>query len=96
MENNENTLERCLERAKKCIEKAFFVGFTESFREDAEKLFSKLNKPCPEIKHINKTTENVRKRDKYSEEDIELIKNLNKYDISLYEYARNLKNQNYW
>ncbi len=95
-ENNENTLERCLERAKKCIEKAFFVGFTELFREDAEKLFSKLNKPCPEIKHINKTPENVRKRDKYSEEDIELIKNLNKYDIRLYEYARDLKNQNYW
>jgi hypothetical protein len=77
-------------RAKKNLEKLFFFGFTESLSQDIKKLFNMLGLNCSEILYENRTPEKVRQRDKYSEEDLRLIKELNKFDIELYNYAKEL------
>jgi len=80
-----------LERSKERVRTLFFVGFTDTFSSDAVKLFEKLGLPCPEVRQSNRTPDQFRKRDKYTTQEIELIRNLNKNDISLYEYAKSLQ-----
>lgn len=78
-------------RAKERVRGMFFVGFTESFSNDAAKLFEKLGLPCPEVRQSNRTPDQFRKRDKYTAQEIELLRKLNRYDIELYEYAKGLQ-----
>lgn len=80
-----------LERAKERLAGMLFFGFTDTFSGDVVKLFAKLGYPCPEIRQSNRTPDKFRKRDKYSEEDIKLIKALNQYDVQLYEFAKKLR-----
>ncbi len=79
-----------LNRAKERLRTMFFVGFTESFSQDSEALFAALGLPCPQHRQANQTPVKFKKRDKYTESDIELIKKLNKNDINLYNFAREL------
>lgn len=79
-----------LDRAKKNLEKLFFFGFTESLSNDIKKLFYKLGLNSPKVLHENRTPDEVRKRDKYTNEEIKLIEELNIYDIELYNYAKEL------
>jgi Polysaccharide biosynthesis enzyme WcbI/Sulfotransferase family len=83
-----------LETAKERIAKLDFVGFTDTFDEDARALFEKLGKPCPEqIARVNQTPERFKKRDKYSAEELELVSSLNSLDMELYQFAKQLKSR---
>jgi hypothetical protein len=64
-----------------------FVGFTETFDEDARALFSLLGKPCPELVRTNQTPSQFRRRDKYSADEIRLVESYNQLDIRLYQHA---------
>lgn len=68
-----------------------FVGFTETFDEDARALFSLLGKPCPELVRTNQTPSQFRRRDKYSAEEIRLVESCNQLDIQLYQHALALR-----
>lgn len=80
-----------LERAKEHLANMLFFGFTETFSDDVATLFAKLGYPCPEVRQSNRTPEKFKKRDKYSQTEIELIRSLNRYDVQLYEYAKQLR-----
>lgn len=82
-----NVTPKELERAKQNIDRLFFLGFTETLASDVKLLFEKLGLDCPEVLHENRTPDHVRKRESYTKEDIELIEELNKFDIELYNYA---------
>jgi hypothetical protein len=83
--------EECLARAKERLGAMLHVGFTESFTEDCERLFAKLELPCPAVRQSNRTPSAYRKRDSYKEEEIELIRRMNRFDTELYTYARELR-----
>jgi hypothetical protein len=77
--------------AKERLESLDFVGFTETFDEDVRALFSMLGKPCPELVRANQTPSQFRKRERYSEEELELVASFNQLDIQLYQFARGLR-----
>lgn len=80
-----------LETAKERIAKLDFVGFTDTFDDDARALFAKLGKPCPEIARVNQTPERFKKRDKYSAEELDHVASLNSLDMELYQFAKKLR-----
>lgn len=82
-----------LERAKDRLASMLFFGFTETFSDDVTKLFGILGYPCPEVRQSNRTPDKFRKRDKYSEDEIALIRKLNQFDVQLYEYAKALRSE---
>jgi hypothetical protein len=85
-----------LELAKERLKELLFVGFTHSFSQDVVTLFRKLDKPCPTVREANRTPEKFKKRDKYTPEELELIRSKNVLDQKLYEYALELKSQGFW
>lgn len=83
--------EETLERAKRRLETMDFFGFTDTFDDDVADLFSLLGKPCPSIVKTNVTPESARRRSSYTPEELELVHSLNRFDMELYRYAKELR-----
>lgn len=79
-----------LESAKRRLETIDFFGLTEAFDSGIPKLFKLLDKPCPELVTTNVTPAHVRKRSSYTQEEIDLVKSINTYDLQLYDFAKEL------
>jgi len=80
------SIEQHLKLAKKNLKKFFFFGFLEELDESMHKLFALLDFPLPQ--DIPKR--NVSKQETYSEETLQAIRDRNKADIELYEFAKKL------
>ena len=83
--------EEALETAKERLTGLDFVGFTDTFDDDAKSLFAKLGKPCTEVARTNQTPSQFKKRDKYTEEELALVASLNSLDVQLYAFAKELR-----
>jgi hypothetical protein len=79
-----------LASAKRRLETIDFFGLTETFDADVPKLFNLLDKPCPELVTTNVTPPSVRMRSSYTQEEIDLVKSINTYDLQLYDFAKEL------
>ena len=80
-----------LETAKERLKTLDFVGFTDTFDDDARALFAQLGKPCHQVARTNQTIAKFKKRDQYTEEEITLVRSLNSLDIQLYDFAKELR-----
>lgn len=76
--------------AKQNLDQFCFIGVTERFEESLELLCHIFGWPIPsEIQSANVNNDRVTK-EKISEEDISLLIELNRADIELYKYAKNI------
>lgn len=85
--------ESSLEAAKERLKTLDFIGFTDTFDQDAPALFAILGKPCPPVIRANQTPSQFKKRDKYTEEELALVASLNRLDSQLYAFAKDLAAQ---
>jgi len=85
--------ESSLETAKERLKTLDFIGFTDTFDQDAPALFAMLGKPCPPVIRANQTPSQFKKRDKYTEEELALVASLNRLDCQLYAFAKELAAQ---
>jgi hypothetical protein len=85
------SIEKHLKLAKENLKKFFFFGFVEQIDESMQRLFVLLNFPPP--KDIPRR--NVSKPETYSKETIRAIKNRNRADIELYDFAKKLYNERF-
>lgn len=92
--SNKQADQTTLECAKERLAKFDFIGFTDTFDDDVRSLFAMLGKPCPVIAHENKTPVQFKKRDRYSPEELELVSSMNSLDNDLYQFAKQLRQQN--
>jgi hypothetical protein len=83
----------CLDRARERLQGMFHVGFTDTFVEDAQALFAKLSLPCPATRQSNRTPSACRRRELYTQEELDLVRSVNRYDEALYAHARALRAQ---
>ncbi len=85
--------EASLERASERLLSMLHVGFTETFAEDCETLFAKLSLPCPAARQSNRTPSAYRRRDSYTEAELDLVRSVNRFDAILYARAQALRAQ---
>lgn len=85
--------EASLERASERLLSMLHVGFTETFAEDCETLFAKLSLPCPAARQSNRTPSAYRRRDSYTEAELDLVRSVNRFDAILYARAQALREQ---
>ncbi len=87
------TDEQCLPFAKQFIDEANFVGFTESYNESVNALFSFLGwGGSPDIPFLNKASW-LSKNSLLNDECLALLEDANRLDEDLYNYAWSLKNK---
>jgi len=84
-----------LEMAKTNIQCFDFVGFHETFAEDARYVVKKLGIEDSEIPNANVSKKLVKKSD-LPRETSELIRSLTALDRELYDYALGLRRRNHW
>lgn len=74
---------------KEVMDRYFFIGVTERYKESLKQLKSLLNlAAASEPPHVNRTN-SLKELESFTSEDIEKFKALNKLDYLIYEYGLN-------
>lgn len=82
-------MDKIYKNACENLEKLFLFGFTDRINEFINNIFKKMNWSVPkEIPNQNKAKENQVTEEELNSSVVNIIENINEYDIKFYNYAR--------